>query len=435
MRKNSVRSHRQAAKGESGGALLAALILVVLSGIMGATILFATSTDLQISGNFRRAVQSLYAAEAGLAETQRRLAGLPATDPWYIGDPSPIPQANWAAYVLTNTHWQPQEDPGYSTLLTNYVPSNGDITNTLIHSNSLQSLLSYWTKIQHKTEYDAEQAGHSVGVPHYVDGDGLLIAHTKANKGQLIRFGYPDVSSTQPGQFSVSSPSLYPPVEIIRSQGEVEGAMAILQVDAAHQPGPPIWAPVYVRNHLGLLGGAITIQGQDSCGMLPGDRPPVSLGPLATILGTATLTGNPGIPQRGPDALDLSGHLDRLKRSGQRISGDLTGITMGIPGTPTVQVADYSGGLLRVTNVTGYGVLLVDGSLEIFPPFHWEGLILVTGQVTVQAGFSPVTIRGAVFMDSLQLLNNTITISLDTCPIAAALPLLPIRILNWRQIL
>ena len=169
--------------------------------------------------------------------------------------------------------------------------------------------------------------------------------------------------------------------------------------------------------------------------MLPGDRPPVSLGPLATILGTATLTGNPGIPQRGPDALDLSGHLDRLKRSGQRISGDLTGITMGIPGTPTVQVADYSGGLLRVTNVTGYGVLLVDGSLEIFPPFHWEGLILVTGQVTVQAGFSPVTIRGAVFIDSLQLLNNTITISLDTCPIAAALPLLPIRILNWRQIL
>ena len=57
-----------------GSALIAALLLVAVSGIMGATILFATSTELQISGNYRRAIQTFYAAEAGLAEPQRRLS-------------------------------------------------------------------------------------------------------------------------------------------------------------------------------------------------------------------------------------------------------------------------------------------------------------------------------------------------------------------------
>ena len=69
-----------------GSALIAALLLVAVSGIMGATILFATSTDLQISGNYRRAIQTFYAAEAGLGETQRRLHGTLASNPVFLGD-------------------------------------------------------------------------------------------------------------------------------------------------------------------------------------------------------------------------------------------------------------------------------------------------------------------------------------------------------------
>jgi len=420
---------------ENGGALLAALILVAISGIMGAAILFATSTDLQISGNYRRAVQSLYAAEAGLAETQRRLAGVPNTQLWFVGDPSGIPQSNWSAYVLTSASWQPLADPGYSTTWTNYVPVQGNLTNTVILSNSIQTALSYWSKVQHKTEYDAEQAGHSLSVPHYVDGDGMVTTHTKINRGQLIRFGYFHSSSIQPGQFSSSNHSLYPPVDIIRSHGEVEGAVSIIQGEVAHHPGPPIWAPVYVGNHLGLLGGSITIQGQDTCGMLTEGYPPVMLSPTATLLGTATLTGNPASPQVGSAALDMARHLENLKTGGQLIPGDLNGVTLGMPGSPAVQVAQPAQGPLTLTNVIGYGFLLVDGSLRIHPPFRWEGLIIVTGQVTVEAGLSPVLIRGALLADTIQILNDTVTIALDACPIAATLPLLPVKVLHWRQVL
>ena len=435
MRCRSMEINGRMAAGEAGGALLAALILVAVSAIMGATILFATSTDLQISGNYRRAVQSLYAAEAGLAETQRRLAGHPALHPWFAGDPSPAPQANWSAYVLTSASWQPLQDGAFSATLTNYVPSNGNLTNTLILSNSLQTTLPYWTKVQHKTEYDAEQTGHSLATPHYVDGDGVLTTHTRTNRGQLLRLGYPAATSTKPGQFSSSVPSLYPPVEIIRSQGEVEGAVSIVQADVAHQPGPPIWAPIYAGNHLGLLGGSITIDGQDACGLLSSGRPPVSLSPTATLTGAASLSGNPSVPQQGPAVLDLSSQVNHLKMGAQPLLGDLTSVTLGMPGAPTVQVATPPGGWLRVTNVNGYGLLLVEGSLRIYPPFQWEGMIIVTGQTTVEAALGPVRIRGAIWSDTLQILNNIVNISLDTCPIAATLPLLPVQVLNWRQVL
>lgn len=50
-----------------GFALVAALLLVVVVGIVAATVLQTTSTEIKISGNQKRAVQEFYAAEAGLA--------------------------------------------------------------------------------------------------------------------------------------------------------------------------------------------------------------------------------------------------------------------------------------------------------------------------------------------------------------------------------
>ena len=56
-----------------GFALVAVLLLIAVVSLVTATVLQTTSTEIQISGNHKRAVQEFYAAEAGLAEALSRL--------------------------------------------------------------------------------------------------------------------------------------------------------------------------------------------------------------------------------------------------------------------------------------------------------------------------------------------------------------------------
>ena len=322
---------RKIAKGDKpgvnarGSALIVALLLVAVSGIMGATILFATSTDLQISGNYRRAAQTFYAAEAGLAETKRRLTGSPVSNPMFVGDLSSLYQPDWSAYVFSHSGWKPEHDQSYSTLFTNYVPLPGNSTNTLIQPNSVQSALPYWAKVHHKTEYDAERAGHRLTTPHYLDGDGVTSLHSTSNRGQIIQFGYPNPMSEKPEPFTSILPSMYAPIERITSHGQVEGADSILQVDVTHPAGPPLWAPLYVGNEVVLSGSAITIQGIDTCGLLPTGRPPISFVPSATLIGTANFSGNPSIPQISPLSIDLVQQINALKKGVTPVLADLIG--------------------------------------------------------------------------------------------------------------
>ena len=422
-----------------GGALIAALLLVAISAIMGATILFATSTDLQISGNYRRAVETFYAAEAGIAETAVRLSGSPSSNPAYLGDSSPIMQSNWSAYVLSHSGWKWQDDTSYSTLFTNYVPLTGNLTNTAVLPNSVQTALPYWTKVRHKTEFDAEQAGHNSLTPHYQDTDGVTAFHSTNNQGNLVFYGFTSGNGLKPMSFTSANPTPYSPIEIIISQGEVEGAMSLLQVEVAHPSGPPLLAPLYVNSQVVFGGGATAVEGFDSCGFLSEGRPPVWMGPAGTLVGNPTLTGNPPIPQLGMEAIDLVKVLEGLTRDAEVINEDLVSVNLGAPEIPTVLYAEpltlgFSSGL-GLQNVNGFGVLLVKGNVKISAPFHWEGLVIVTGQVIFEGGLGTSVIRGALFADQVQILSGDVTMTLDTCPIAASLRVLPVVILNWQQLL
>jgi len=423
----------------TGGALIAALVLVSISAIMGATILFATSTDLQISGNYRRAIEAFYAAEGGIAETTVRLAGSPSSNPTYLGDSSLIIQPNWSAYVLSNPSWKLQDDTSYSTLFTNYVPVSGNFTNTAVYPNSVQTALPYWTKVRYKTEFDAEQAGHSSLTPHYQDADGVTTFHSKSNQGNLVFYGFASGNGLKPTSFTSANPTPYSPVEIIISQGEVEGAMSILQVEVAHPSGPPLLAPVYANSQVIFGGGTAAVEGFDSCGHLLDGRPPVWLGPAGALAGNAILTGNPPTPQSGTDALDLDKVLEDLKPGAEVINEELVSMNPGAPGNPAVLYAEPLGGGFSsgfaIQNVNGFGVLLVKGNVKISAPFHWEGLVIITGQVTFDGGLGTSAIRGALFADQVQIMSGDVTMILDTCPIAASLRVLPVAILNWQQLL
>src|SRR5919108_3790082 len=182
-------SRRALYSNERGTILVTILLLLPVVALLGAVAIKITATDVEISGNYKATVRAEAAAEAGLEEARARLIGS-ATDATFAGDPAAPPNAAWTSYILTTNSWHTSHDPYYNAAMTNYVPTTASRINPTITANSLQTTIAYWVKIRHKREYDAEQAGHTVAVPHYHDGDGSTTPHTAAAPGSLIYYGY-----------------------------------------------------------------------------------------------------------------------------------------------------------------------------------------------------------------------------------------------------
>ena len=67
------RIHRTTAAGESGFALIVALLALLLLTFLGLTLATTTSTEMQIAANYRWAQQAFYMAEGGLEVAKRQL--------------------------------------------------------------------------------------------------------------------------------------------------------------------------------------------------------------------------------------------------------------------------------------------------------------------------------------------------------------------------
>src|SRR2546430_3853225 len=92
---------------------------------------------------------------------------------------------------------------------------------------------------------------------------------------------------------------------------------------------------------------------------------------------------------------------------------------------------------LKLQNVTGYGVLLVKGDLELGGGFQWNGIILVTGSVTLNGGGgNPINIYGQIFSGTSTLTDVTVngsnTIGYDSCKVKQAMAGSPLKVVNWK---
>ena len=237
-----------------GFALVAVLLLMAVVGIVTATVLQTTSTEIQISANHKQAVQDLYAAEAGLAEARSRLRKTMGTEASFIRDPAVSPDPLWTAYIVESADWSPSVDPEYASHETNVIPVPGNPTNTVVQPNSVQTGLPYWVKIRHKTEYDAERAGHEPSTPHYVDLDGSTSGHSKGDRGNVIYFGYPSITSTIPVSFTTNAPTTWLPIEKLVARGTTTSGSVVLEEEVVHPPGPNQLGALHASGDVSLAG-------------------------------------------------------------------------------------------------------------------------------------------------------------------------------------
>ncbi len=428
---------RDTTSANGGFALVAALLLVAVVGIVTATVLQTTSTEVQISANHKRAVEDFYAAEAGLAEARLRLWKAQGTAAFFIGDGNSWLDPSWTAYIAESSDWSPSVDPEYSHTNINVIPVPGNATNTLVRPNSLQTNLPYWVKIWHETEYDAERDGHTPATPHYVDRDGRTSAHSTNHRGNIVYFGYPSETSLIPVAFTTTTATPWLPVEKIVSHGSLAGSGVVLEEVVVHPPGPPQLGAFYASGSVNLNGASGVLNGHDACGMV-GSLPPVRSGGAVTSTPHILFDGTPASPRRQALALNLGAALTDLRRGAVMLHADQHHQRLGTAPVPMVflatgEVSAHPTGI-RILHTRGEGMLLVDGNATLEGEVQWNGMILVTGTLWLRGQGSGIVIRGGVWAGEIHQQTGSLNVQYDSCLLQAALLAVPVQVRTWREV-
>jgi len=146
--------------------------------------------------------------------------------------------------------------------------------------------------------------------------------------------------------------------------------------------------------------------------------------------------------QVGTTNIDLQSYIDSLKGSATlTLSADVSGASYG---SSTNYVTVYSDatqqadGELRLNNVTGYGILLVKGNLQLAGNIDWHGIVIATGVVTTSGGGSNAkNIQGQMYSGSSSLgdttVSGSVTIGYNSCEVKKEMSSQPLKVVKWKQ--
>jgi Tfp pilus assembly protein PilX len=364
---------------EKGFLLIAALTLMATLTLLGTTAYILSSTDIKIGGNFRNNQMVLQAAMAGAERAREalRVENLASSNKTSFSDELNSTARKGADGALD----------GYSAATDDVPLTTGTINNVT---------------------YNAYLSNDSAdGATNTTDSNGRVMI-TSAATG-------PNNAKAQV-QIVVTVPSPPSSPATIYSKGDVTGN-----------------------------GTSLTISGNDACGAATALAPIYTKDPATTSLnGNPTLQGSPSTPQHGTLDIDIPAYIDALKAGATTMTEDQNNATFGSASSyQTVyswpdDPAHFNNQGLKLQNVTGYGILLVKGDLELGGGFQWNGIILVTGSVTLNgAGGNPINIYGQIFSGTSTLTDVTVngsnTIGYDSCKVKQAMAGSPLKVVNWKQ--
>lgn len=359
---------------DRGVILIAALALLAALTLVGATAYFASSTDVKLGGNYRTGQTALQVAMAGAEQARQTLRAANASST----NPTNFSE-ELAAYVSTPL-------ASSSTLLSGYAYT-ASLTNDSAAGESATS-----------------------------DNNGRVIITSTATGPNNARASV--TTTVQIYSFSGSSPAV-----------------------------------LYSKDNTTLNGSSININGNDApnCGgsnlsaVYVYSDPPSNTHTL-TQNGSPALSGNPPT-QTGTANLDLQSYVDSLKGGAtvtltEDVSASGNGTTSY--GSATSYVTVYSDatqqgdGELRLNNVTGYGILLVKGNLQLAGNIDWHGIIIATGVVTASGGGSNAkNIQGQIYSGASALgdttVSGSVTIGYNSCEVKKAMSSQPLKVVNWKQ--
>jgi hypothetical protein len=449
--------------GERGVALLIAIFSLLLVSVVAIALIVSSGTDTALAGNYRSSANAYYAAMAGIEEARGRLH-LPPSDPNYLPLPSsPLPLTQ-VVYILNPAGGEvvaPQATGNPATYPDlQYKQEFGvDVSTRAITTLGSISALGglpgpsfKWVRINAVTEQSMGNGGPGVDV----NWDG--------NVGNTIPLFY------DPENNLGLSPGLIENAFVPGTAGQAleitsfavlpTGAQKMLQyvvrplVEFPNLSLPLFPAPLTLAGPSVQFTGPGTatflIQGQDQCGGAaqptpaigytnnsPGDLSLANITagaqPAANYQGAPMNPGPPQTPSTAPASIGYVGSLmnpNWLKPTGldaisQDIANSADAVIQG-PATPSSFPPGMSathpmtivvnGDLnLNAWQNTGYGLLLVTGTLYYDPDATWQGVILLIGQgnfVSTKAGTGEID--GAMFLAKTRDASNNLLGSLGS---------------------
>jgi len=376
-------------KNEQGIVLIAALALLAALTLVGATAFFASSTDVKVGGNYKNYETALQVAMAGAERARETLR-----------------TANAASSNSANFSEELAARVGANGVLNGYTSSTDD--SPLATSSTLVSGFTYNAYL---TNDGTEGASNTT------DSNGRVVITSVAtgptNSKAMV------ITTVQIYSFSSTSP-----------------------------------AALYSQDNTTLNGSSITISGNDAgtCGgsnlsaVYVYSDPSTNNTHSLTQNGGPTLTGNPAT-QTGTTNMNLQSYVDGLKGAATvTLTADVSagGNDTTSYGSSTNYVTVYSDatqqadGELRLNNVTGYGILIVKGNLQLAGNIDWHGIIIATGVITASGGGSnSKNIQGQIYSGSSSLgdttVSGSVTIGYNSCDVKKALSSQPLKLVNWKQ--
>ena len=374
-------------KSQNGFILIAALTLLSSLVLVGATAYLLSSTDIKIGGNFRTNQMVLQVAMAGSEQAREiiRQANAASTNPASLGE-------ELAARVGANSVLN---DPLSTTDDLNVVTDNTSAA-TMTVGNANVSYVVHLTNDKQ-------------------DSNGWL-STTDANKRAMLTS-----IATGPNN----------------SKAMVETVVEVFPMVSSP-------ATIYTKGDVAGNGNSLTISGNDACNggtnlgsvYAKGDWNPS---------GNPTLSGDPAQPvEDGTLDLDITGMISQLKGAANyTLTQDIQNATYGSATSYKTVYSNTSSPVnangLTLNNVTGWGILIVDGDLNLGGGFTWNGIILVSGAVTLNGGAGPnaINIQGQVLSGTSTVTDVTVngsnTISYNSCYVKKATAQAPLNVLSWKQ--
>jgi Tfp pilus assembly protein PilX len=367
-------------KSEKGVVLIAALCLMATLVLIGATAFLVSSTDVKIGSNFKTNQVALQVAMAGTEQARETLRAL-----------------NAASANRTNFSEELAARVGANAALNGYTSSTDDLP--LASSSTLVT-------------------GYTFNA--YLTND-----------------------STSPDTANSTTDSNSKVVITSVATGPSNAKVIVTTtVQLYSMPNP---ATIYSKDNITVNGNSIEITGNDqsSCGGTA-LAPIYTMDPATTTTnGNPTFTGSPSTAQHGPLDLDLESYVNTLSAGANyTLTNDVTNGTYGSSSNFVTVYADAIGtqadDALKLNNVTGYGILLVKGDLELAGNITWNGLIIATGRITTTGGGKDSkNILGQVYAGKNDIgdsaVTGTVTVGYHSCNLKNALASQPLKVVNWKQ--